>query len=191
MIPGPRGRAYPIMHGRRAHAAMVAAILLLAGSGCGEGAKKRTATRPTTSSAAPPAASEGTSVTVKDFKYAPPSIGTTVGAKLTFKNTDNAGHTATADTRSAFDTGAISHGQTKAITLSKAGTFAYHCDFHPFMHGTVVVRGGPRPKAQPKPTARPAKQASPKSSPSRAADKPRSSRSGRSSGVEGGGAGGY
>ena len=191
MIPSPRRRAYLIMPGRPAHAAMLATILLLAVAGCGGGAEKRTTTKPTASSPAPPAPSEGTSVTIQDFKYAPPSISTTVGARLTFSNADNAEHTATADVRSAFDTGAITHGRAKAITVAKAGTFAYHCDFHPFMHGTVVVRGGPRPKTQPKPAARSTKRASPKASAPRAPDKPRTARSGRSSGVEGGGSGGY
>ncbi|PZS36594.1 MAG: plastocyanin [Pseudonocardiales bacterium] len=79
-------------------------------------------------------------MTIQGFKYAPPSISTTVGGKLTFKNADSAEHTATADTKSAFDSGTLNHGQSKAITFTKAGTFAYHCDFHPFMHGTVVVK---------------------------------------------------
>ncbi len=118
---------------------LIAAPLL---AGCG-GSEKKTATTksaPTPFPAPAAAAPSGDSVTIQGFKYAPPSISTKVGGTLTFKNADNAEHTATADMKPAFDSGAINHGQSKTVTFTKAGTFAYHCDFHPFMHGTVVVK---------------------------------------------------
>lgn len=191
MIPGTRGRADKTMPVSPVHAAMLAATLLLGVGGCGDGANKRAGATATTSAAAPPAPTARTGVTIQAFKYAPPSITTTVGAKLTFKNSDNAEHTATADMRSAFDTGAIPRGQARTITVTRAGTFAYHCDFHPFMHGTVVVRGGPRP-ARSKPPAPASRPTSPRSAPPRDTGSGGKGRSGRSGGVEGGNtAGGY
>jgi plastocyanin len=63
-----------------------------------------------------------------------------VGTKVTFKNSDGQQHTATSDTSGAFDAGTIDAGGSKEFTFDKAGTFAYHCSFHPFMHGTVEVQ---------------------------------------------------
>jgi plastocyanin len=63
-----------------------------------------------------------------------------VGAKVTIKNSDEQAHTATSDTSGDFDAGAIDPGGSKEITFDKAGTFTYHCSFHPFMHGTIEVK---------------------------------------------------
>jgi plastocyanin len=125
--------------------AVLAAAVPLALGACGSSSKKSDTSSKGAAGSTPassPAASgpAGDSVSIQGFKYAPPAITVKVGTKLTFKNSDNAEHTATADTGSAFDTGAINHGQSKPITLTKAGTFAYHCDFHPFMHGTVTAK---------------------------------------------------
>ena len=76
-------------------------------------------------------------VSIKDFKYGPPTIEVKVGTKVTFSNDDTAAHTATAD---AFDTGSIRKGAKMTVTLNEPGTFAYICAFHPYMKGTVVVK---------------------------------------------------
>lgn len=77
---------------------------------------------------------------IKSFNYLPPNATVRVGTKLIFADRDSAEHTATSDDRMSFNTGPIQIGQQKSITLTKAGTFAYHCDFHPFMHGSLTVR---------------------------------------------------
>ena len=162
------------------------AAAFVAAAGCGGGGsdeKAATKASTATSSAAPASAPAGTRVTIRDFKYAPPSISATVGGKLTFANADNAEHTATADTKSAFDTGAITHGRSKAITLTKAGSFPYHCDFHPFMHGTVIVKGSSAGASSTSRSARPAAAKPPKPAPSKRSAK---DESGRNGGVEGG-----
>jgi plastocyanin len=51
---------------------------------------------------------------------------------------DSTAHTFTADDGS-FDTKAIDPGGKMTITLTKAGTIAYHCNIHQFMHGTLNV----------------------------------------------------
>ena len=83
-------------------------------------------------------------VPISDFLYKPATITVTIGAKLTFTNTDNAPHTATSgpspDAAGAFDTGTLKKGQSKSVKLTKAGTFAYYCELHPFMKATVIVQ---------------------------------------------------
>ncbi|HVE67367.1 MAG TPA: cupredoxin family copper-binding protein [Solirubrobacteraceae bacterium] len=78
-------------------------------------------------------------VSIEDFAFAPRTITIDVGDTVTWTNRDSAGHTATADDGS-FDTGVLNRGQSGAHTFDEAGTFAYHCDPHPNMQGTVVVR---------------------------------------------------
>lgn len=85
------------------------------------------------------AKSSGSSVTISNFKFAPPSLTVSPGTKVTIANDDSTAHTATANGKS-FDTGDIDPGSSATITVSKAGSYAYHCSIHPFMHGTLVVK---------------------------------------------------
>ncbi len=78
-------------------------------------------------------------VAIEDFAYAPANLTVRKGAEVSFTNRDSTEHTATAS-GGGFDTGSIGKGQTKAVRLDTAGTFAYVCTFHPFMHGTITVR---------------------------------------------------
>jgi plastocyanin len=61
------------------------------------------------------------------------------GTTIEFPNEDETPHTATSKTPEAFDTGPIKPGSSGKVTLDKAGTFAYYCQFHPFMTGTITV----------------------------------------------------
>jgi plastocyanin len=115
-------------HHRTAAAIAASAALALA-TGCGgsDGG-----------GAAQPAPAMGTRVSIASFKFMPPKITVPVGTRLVFANDDTASHTATADDRS-FDTGSIRRGKRAIVTLRRAGTFPYVCQFHPFMKGTVTV----------------------------------------------------
>ena len=118
--------------------AAASVVALIAGCGGSSSSSSRASTssaRPTTS-AGP---STGSTVTIASFAYAPKAIQVKKGTSITFANRDNASHTATADGGS-FDSGTLKQGGSKKIVFAKAGTFAYHCAFHPFMHGTVVVQ---------------------------------------------------
>jgi plastocyanin len=83
-------------------------------------------------------AAAATSVTIKDFAFAPRSISVHVGDSITWTNQDSAPHTATANDGS-FETGSLSKGKSGSHTFTKAGTFAYICAIHPSMKGTVTV----------------------------------------------------
>ena len=90
--------------------------------------------------AAPPSPPAGTphSVTIEGFIYIPGTITIKKGDSVAWTNKDATPHTATADDDS-FDTERIEEGHEVQATFSEAGTFAYHCSYHPGMHGTVVV----------------------------------------------------
>jgi plastocyanin len=95
------------------------------------------ATTPSPAAAGP--AVKSATVDIKSFKFKPAVIAVKKGGRITWTNSDAAAHTATADARS-FDTQTINQGKSRSVSFTTAGTFAYHCDFHPFMKATVVVR---------------------------------------------------
>jgi len=95
----------------------LAALLI----GCGSAHKDTTATKAAT-------------VPIKSFKFGP-ALHVAAGTTVTWVNDDNAPHTVTGRGISLT----LKHGQRGSFTFSKPGTYAYVCQFHPFMHGTVVV----------------------------------------------------
>jgi plastocyanin len=124
----------------RAISVLTVALAAAAVAGCGgsdDNSSSSSSTTPT--AAAQPAASAG-KVDIASFKYMPATVTVKAGSKVTFTNSDSAEHTATSDTSGAFDTGTLKQGATKPVSLANPGRYAYHCDFHPFMHGVVVVR---------------------------------------------------
>ena len=61
------------------------------------------------------------------------------GATVTVKNADTTTHTLAAD-GGAFDTGNLTPGMSATfVAPSKPGTYAFHCNIHANMHGTLVV----------------------------------------------------
>ena len=73
----------------------------------------------------------------------PESVQIDAGTEVTWTNEDSAPHTATADDdarRESFDTKVLKQDASGAVTFDEPGTYAYICDLHPFMKGTVVVR---------------------------------------------------
>jgi plastocyanin len=78
----------------------------------------------------------GAAVTISDYAFRPPALRVPVGTRLTFVNRDVTAHTATAP---GFDTGTVRPGGRVTVTLSRTGRYAYYCQFHAFMRGTLVV----------------------------------------------------
>jgi plastocyanin len=135
----------PALPHARAGAAAAALLVAAVAAGCGGSSGGGSAAKTTTTSApaAPPAAAgapvQSATVDVRSFKFKPVAVAVRQGGRVKWTNSDSAAHTATADDRS-FDTQTIDKGKAATVTLMRAGTFAYHCDFHPFMKATVVVK---------------------------------------------------
>lgn len=70
--------------------------------------------------------------------YAPSNANIQPNSKITWKNEDSVVHTATADDGS-FDTGSITPGSFKYVTVKGQGTISYHCIFHPWMKGKITI----------------------------------------------------
>jgi plastocyanin len=72
--------------------------------------------------------------------YSPTPLNMRVGQVVNWHNLDSIEHTATLG--GAFDTGNIPafSAHDNSVTMSKAGTFNYHCTIHPGMVGTIIVQ---------------------------------------------------
>jgi plastocyanin len=128
--------------------ALVPLALALASCGGGSDTTTTTTTEPeptaTNPNPAPEAGGGGekleraVKVEIADNAYSPDPVRVQTGGKVIWQNMDSTPHTATADDGS-FDTGPLEEGKLKSETFKQAGTYAYHCEIHPSMHGTVEV----------------------------------------------------
>lgn len=126
--------------------ALVVLALVLVGlalGGCGSSSSSSSSSPSSSSSgssAAAAPASGHVTVAISGYKFAPATLVVTRGTKVTFANHDQTAHTATASGAQAFDSGTIKPGAHATVIFHKAGTYPYICQFHAFMHGTVVVK---------------------------------------------------
>jgi quinohemoprotein ethanol dehydrogenase len=74
-----------------------------------------------------------------EYSYFPARTKIKAGTTVTFTNTGDTAHTATAYRTGDWDTGVLTKGQSKEITFNKAGTYYYICTPHPWMYGQVIV----------------------------------------------------
>jgi len=110
----PKGRA-------RARVAQAAAIALVAAAGHGSSlAEGRTLL-----------------VEVKGIAFQPPRLVMHLGETVTWRNGDFVAHTATSK-EAEFDI-EFAPGKEGSTGVSKPGTFAYICRYHPNMRGSLVV----------------------------------------------------
>jgi plastocyanin len=117
---------------------------------------------------APTAGAQGETMTVsiKNFAFNPPNTTVSPGTTLTWVNNDQVPHTATAND-GAFDSGTLQPGQSYSFAFDKPGTYAYHCNIHPYMTATVTVSGASASaSASSSGSASPTASASPSASPS-------------------------
>ena len=77
-------------------------------------------------------------VVMQGTAFAPGSLTVMAGTKVTWRNNDYMAHTVTSDT-GLFDSGSIGTSGSYIYTFSTAGTYSYHCNFHPGMTGTIIV----------------------------------------------------
>lgn len=118
---------------------VVVAVVLVIVAVVAMGGKKSGNTSQTNASSTTATATN--TVSIKDYMFGPGTIKVKVGTKVTWTNQDAVNHTITADTPSSDAPSSmdVGKGQSYSFTFAKAGTYAYHCFPHPYMHGTVVV----------------------------------------------------
>lgn len=114
---------------------VICAALVLPVTACGSSDSARSAeTTPTTATTG----SSDSTVVVQNYTF--PAVSTTAGATLTLVDKDDEQHTMTADDGS-FKGGPFNNKAPGTLVApSKPGSYPFHCEIHPTMHGTLVVR---------------------------------------------------
>ncbi len=72
------------------------------------------------------------------YAFTPAGITVPVGTTVTWTDQTDAPHTVTSDS-GAFASSILNQNQAFHFTFNQAGTFAYHCAVHPYMHGSIIV----------------------------------------------------
>jgi len=72
------------------------------------------------------------------WSFSPASISIRRGTKVVFSNQTQADHTVTAN-NGAFNFDPVVPGQSVSFTFNTPGAYAYYCQFHPNMTGTIAA----------------------------------------------------
>ena len=90
-----------------------------------------------------PAAQPAATVHIKDDAYKPATVTVHPGDTVLFINDDDDAHTVTSD-NNEFDSKGLDTSSRWQYTFKNPGTYHFFCELHPFMKGTVVVKGSTR-----------------------------------------------
>ena len=100
-----------------------------------------------TPSAAVPLATEGVNeIIIKDQVFSPMIVNIDKGTKVTWTNLDSVPHQIKSDPHpghtdlSSLSSDPLNYNQTYSYTFAREGVFEYHCEVHPEMNGTIVVK---------------------------------------------------
>jgi plastocyanin len=135
-------------------AALVTVLSLGLAFGCGSSSSTNDTVGGTPTAPPPPPSSPTSgSVSIQDFTYAPETLNITVGGEVTWRNNGPSVHMTVSDaglwnsgTLAAPEGGGGSYGDggsgsggTFSRVFSQAGTYAYHCEIHPYIRGSIIV----------------------------------------------------
>lgn len=128
-----------------------AAVCLVAATAtaCGADTSAQKSETGTATLTASPTASEGkasapaeagaATITIASMNFGAP-ITVSPGAQVSIKNNDSAEHSVTSDAAGKFDVDVEGKKQVTLTAPSEPGEYAYHCTYHPSMHGTLIVK---------------------------------------------------
>jgi plastocyanin len=86
-----------------------------------------------------PAAATAAAITIANMSFGAP-ITVTGGAQVSVKNDDSVEHSVTSDTAGKFDMDVDGKEQGSFTAPTEPGEYAFHCNYHPSMHGTLIVK---------------------------------------------------
>jgi len=77
---------------------------------------------------------------MKGFAFAPARAEVAAGGRVTWTDRDESNHTATFADDAVKDVDNLRPGKRASVAFAEPGTYAYVCEFHPTMTGTVIVK---------------------------------------------------
>jgi plastocyanin len=86
-----------------------------------------------------PAAAGAATITIANMSFGEP-LTVSPGAQIAIKNDDSAEHSVTSDTAGKFDVEVEGKKQGTLTAPTEPGEYAFHCKYHPSMHGTLIVK---------------------------------------------------
>jgi plastocyanin len=98
-----------------------------------------TATASSSEATGAPASAGAATITIANMSFGQP-ITVPPGAQITIKNDDSAEHSVTSDAAGKFDVEVEGKEQGTLTAPTEPGEYAYHCKYHPSMHGTLTVK---------------------------------------------------
>ena len=117
----------------------LAAICLVAAfaTACGGSSSTSGQSKAGTATSGPAAASAAT-ITIAGMGYGQP-VTVPPGAQITLKNNDTVEHSVTSDAAGKFSVDVDGNEQGTLTAPAEPGQYAFHCKYHPAMHGTLTV----------------------------------------------------
>ena len=86
-----------------------------------------------------PGAAAAATITIASMSFGDP-ITVPPGAQITIKNDDSAEHSVTSDTAGKFSVDVDGSEEGTLTAPTEPGEYAFHCKYHPSMHGTLTVK---------------------------------------------------
>jgi plastocyanin len=72
------------------------------------------------------------------YMFAPHAVSVAKGTKVVWTNKSDAEHNVTI-TKGMKVNKDFKAGKTVSVTFARAGTYQYHCEYHPYMTGVITV----------------------------------------------------
>jgi plastocyanin len=88
---------------------------------------------------AAPASASAATITIANMNFGEP-VTVPPGAQITVKNDDSVEHSVTSDTAGKFDVEVDGNEQKTLTAPTEPGEYAFHCKYHPSMHGSLIVK---------------------------------------------------
>jgi plastocyanin len=124
-------------------AAMCLAAALATACGGSSSSTQATGTATATASGSEatsaPASASAATITIASMNYGEP-VTVPPGAQIAIKNNDSVEHSVTSDTAGKFTVDVDGNEDGTLTAPSEPGEYAFHCKYHPSMHGTLIVK---------------------------------------------------
>jgi plastocyanin len=98
-----------------------------------------TATASPTADAGASSAPAAATMTIASMNFGAP-MTVPPGSQIAIKNDDSVEHSVTSDTADKFSVDVDGNEQGTLTVPTEPGEYAFHCKYHPSMHGTLTVK---------------------------------------------------